>query len=50
MSLLTTATNEAITWAIPFYTSKKIPNVESLERLACQLLAIVDATMDVPKS
>lgn len=44
MDLLTTATKEAMTWAIPFYTSRKIPNPESLERLACQLLAIVDAS------
>ena len=50
MDLLKTATNEAMIWAIPFYTSKKIPNIEALERLACQLLAIVDASMDMPKT
>lgn len=45
MELLKTATNEAMIWAVPFYTSKKVPSIEQLERLSCQLLAIVDASL-----
>lgn len=40
--LLNEAMNDAIKWALPLYWNGTLPSNEQIEKLAIQLLAIVD--------